>query len=224
MVIEGFYDSMVPITDADREAISDLPEVEAHYRDDIGFAGEERVAGSHAEALLSPSFNVRGLRSAGVGGGARNVIPTEATASVDVRLAAGNDPVDMLALIRRHFEGQGFVVLDREPTAAERRAHRHLACMRVHVGYPAARVPMDLPEAETIVRATEVASGRQAVRVPTFGGSVPLHHFDEVLGTPALILPIANYDNNQHAADENLLLDNLWYGVALWSVILSDQR
>jgi hypothetical protein len=60
--------------------------------------------------------------------------------------------------------------------------------------------------------------------MPTLGGSVPLHHFAEVLGTPTVILPIANSDNAQHAADENIRLGNLWYGIDLWSVLLGTRR
>ena len=36
-----------------------------------------------------------------------------------------------------------------------------------------------------------------------------------------MILPIANPDNNQHAADENLRLSNLWYGVDLFALLLT---
>jgi hypothetical protein len=31
--------------------------------------------------------------------------------------------------------------------------------------------------------------------------------------TPTITVPIANYDDNQHAANENLRLQNLWDGV-----------
>jgi acetylornithine deacetylase/succinyl-diaminopimelate desuccinylase-like protein len=57
--------------------------------------------------------------------------------------------------------------------------------------------------------------------VTTLGGSVPLHHFGEVLGAPTVILPIANPDNNQHAANENLRLQNLWDGIELYAAVLA---
>ena len=72
-----------------------------------------------------------------------------------------------------------------------------------------------------LLAVTARAAGRDAIALPTLGGSVPLHHFGEVLGVPAVILPIANPDNNQHAADENLRLGNLWYGVDLFSLLLT---
>ena len=106
------------------------------------------------------------------------------------------------------------------PTA-ERRAHRAIARLDARVGYPAARAPLDLPVVAHLRELATRAAGADAIALPTLGGSVPLHHFGEALGTPTVILPIANPDNNQHAADENLRLGNLWYGVDLFALLLT---
>lgn len=50
---------------------------------------------------------------------------------------------------------------------------------------------------------------------------MPLYLFTESLGKPAVVVPIANHDNNQHAADENLRVANLWYGVDLYAALLA---
>ncbi len=44
------------------------------------------------------------------------------------------------------------------------------------------------------------------------GGSVPLEVIEQALGTHTILVPIANYDNNQHSANENIRLQNLWDG------------
>ena len=36
-----------------------------------------------------------------------------------------------------------------------------------------------------------------------------------------ITLPIVNYDNNQHAADENLRIQNLWDGIETYVALLS---
>ena len=59
------------------------------------------------------------------------------------------------------------------------------------------------------------------LRVPTLGGTLPVFVFGQVLQTPAIIVPIANHDNNQHAPDENIRLANLWYGVDLYAELLT---
>lgn len=221
VTIERFYDDTRPIGEADRRAIEALPPIEETLRDQLGFAGSEVAEGSYAERLMLPSFNIRGMRAADVGSSARNVIPSEATASVDIRLAAGDDPDRMLDRVQDRLESKGYVVLDREPTPEERRQHRHLARMIRTPGYPAIRTPMDSPLAETLLGAARVAADRDVVALPTFGGSIPLYHFDEILDTPVAIVPIANHDNNQHAADENVRVANIWYGIDLWATLLT---
>jgi len=42
-----------------------------------------------------------------------------------------------------------------------------------------------------------------------------------VLRIPMISLPIANYDDNQHAADENLKLENLWDGIETYAALLA---
>jgi acetylornithine deacetylase/succinyl-diaminopimelate desuccinylase-like protein len=221
VTIEGFYDDTMGISDEDREAMAAMPQIERLLQDDLGFGGPEVEDQSYAERLLIPSFNVRGLEAAAVGEMARNVVPAEATASVDIRLAAGDHPDRMIDRVEAHLVHAGYHVLDRAPTYAERRAHRRLARLIRAFGYRAARIPMDSPLALILLEACRLASRTDVVALPTFGGSVPLYLFEEILNAPVAILPIANHDNNQHAPDENLRIANLWYGVDLWATLLT---
>lgn len=220
VVIDGFYADTMPISDADRAAIAAVPDVEEQLLTDLGVGGPESDRGL-LESLMVPSFNFRGIRAADVGDAGRNVIPAEASASVDIRLAAGDDPERILARVRAHFERAGYHLIDREPTAEERRRHRHLARFVSSPHYRAVRIPMDSPLATTLLDVCSIAAGDDVVALPTFGGSMPLYLFEDLLGAPVVILPIANHDNNQHSSDENIRLANLWYGIDLWSVLLT---
>jgi acetylornithine deacetylase/succinyl-diaminopimelate desuccinylase-like protein len=53
------------------------------------------------------------------------------------------------------------------------------------------------------------------------GGSVPMYLFTDVLKSPVVGVPIVNHDNNQHAANENLRLQNLWDGIEVFAAILT---
>jgi len=53
------------------------------------------------------------------------------------------------------------------------------------------------------------------------GGSVPMYIFED-LGLPWIGVPIVNYDNHQHGADENLRLGNFWQGIETYAVLLAD--
>jgi acetylornithine deacetylase/succinyl-diaminopimelate desuccinylase-like protein len=221
VTIDGFTADTRPPSPAEQAALDALPPVEAGLLDRFGLAAAEAPGSRLADRLMLPSLNVRGLRAADVGAAARNVIPAYATASIDIRLAAGDDPQRMLDRVRDHVRGRGYLVLDREPTAAERREHRTIARLDARVGYPAARAGAELPVVGHLLELTAAAAGEPAIALPTLGGSVPLQHFGQALGAPAVILPIANPDNNQHAADENLRLGNLWYGLDLFALLLT---
>ena len=221
VTIDGFYADTSPIGDADRAAIDALPPVEDRLKAELGFGGPEVVEARYADRLMLPTFNIRGLSAAAVGSDVRNVVPADATASIDIRLAAGDVPDRMLERVEAHLVANGYHVLDREPTTEERREYRRLARMTRASGYRAARIPMDSPLAETLLGVCEIASGETAVALPTFGGSIPLYQFEEILDAPVAILPIANHDNNQHAPDENLRVANLWYGIDLWATLLT---
>ncbi len=222
VLIDSFYDSTAPIGPAERQAMETLPDYDDELRRELGLAATEADNASLAERLLIPSLNVRGMTSGATGDAARNVIPTTATASVDVRLAKGNDPVAMLDLVEAHVRAQGYyLVVDREPTDTERLEHARVARFDRRGGYPAARTEVGLPAVEPIVEAARRASPDPLVLVPTMGGSLPLYLFTDLLDRPIVIVPIANHDNNQHAPDENLRIANLWFGIDLMGELLT---
>lgn len=70
--------------------------------------------------------------------------------------------------------------------------------------------------------ATEQHRG-PVVLLPTMGGSVPLGAMERAADTHTVTVPIANYDDNQHAANENLRLQNLWDGTATMASLLTMQ-
>ncbi|MGC2696518.1 MAG: hypothetical protein WA738_12080 [Candidatus Angelobacter sp.] len=59
---------------------------------------------------------------------------------------------------------------------------------------------------------------------PLLGGSVPMYLFTDLLKTPVVGLPIVNQDNNQHGANENLRLQNLWDGIEVFAGILAGEE
>ncbi|HEX5707087.1 MAG TPA: M20/M25/M40 family metallo-hydrolase [Pyrinomonadaceae bacterium] len=222
VTIAGWYDDVEPLGEAERRAIADAPAFDEELRRQLGIARAERVAPSLLEAINLPSLNVNGMTSAETGALARNVIPTTATAVLDLRLVKGNDVRRQVERLRAHIRAQGFHIIEREPTDDERARHALIARV-VHRagGYNAQRTPMDLPVSRAVVEAVQSVSREPVVRMPTLGGSLPLSIFEESLGARALItVPIANYDNNQHAEDENIRLQNLWDGIEIMAALM----
>lgn len=218
--IEGFYDSVEPLGAAEREALANLPAYDAELKRELGLARTEAEPAALAERLLLPALIVQGLASANVGPLARNVIPETATANVGLRLVKGNDPDHMLGLVEAHIRAQGYHIVRDDPSADDRLAHPRLARVVRLGGYPAARAPMDAPLVRDVVTAARRAAGGDLVLLPGMGGSLPLYLFTES-GAQVLVVPVANYDDNQHAPDENLRIGNLWYAIDLYGALLT---
>ncbi len=172
------------------------------------------------ELITEPSLNIRGMSSSRTGATASNVIPASATATLDIRLVKGMDPRVTQERILAHIRRQGFFVVSEEPTAAVRQSHAAVAKVTFARASEASRTPMDLPLAQEVVRRAEAARG-PAVKLPTMGGQLPLADVERPLHTRTIVMPIANYDDNQHTSNENLRLGNLWDAIELMAALLT---
>jgi acetylornithine deacetylase/succinyl-diaminopimelate desuccinylase-like protein len=220
VLIDGYYDDVTPLGDAEKKALAELPENDADLKSELGIAKPEGGGKKLVELIMQPSLNIRGLRSAYVGEQAQNVVPDRAEASLDARLVRGEDPQKKFNQIVAFIRKQGYYVIDREPTIDERRAHPLIAKIVNEGGYRASRTPMDLPVSKKVVEIVEGAAG-PAVKMPTLGGTAPMYIFEE-LGLPVIGVPIVNADNHQHSSDENLRLGHLWRGMEIYGAILAD--
>ncbi len=213
ILIGGFAEATRPATPAERAALAAAPSPDSALRDELAL-GRTEGSESLAASILRPAFNIRGIRGGAVGTAAANVVPTEATASVDIRLVPDLTPARAESLVVAHLRSRGYRVVADAPDAATRR--REPSLVRVaweRSGYAAYRTAMDAPVGRAVLRVLADAQERPPVAVPSLGGSLPLAVFGDVLGAPVVVLPIANHDDNQHAANENLRLQNLWDGV-----------
>jgi acetylornithine deacetylase/succinyl-diaminopimelate desuccinylase-like protein len=89
-------------------------------------------------------------------------------------------------------------------------------------GYPATRAPMTAPASRAVLQSVESVLGGPVIALPTLGGSLPMYMFEEVLKAPLIVLPIVNHDNSQHAANENLRVQNLWDGIAVYAGVIAE--
>jgi acetylornithine deacetylase/succinyl-diaminopimelate desuccinylase-like protein len=213
VTIAGFYDDVVPLSPAERDAIAAVPAPDADLRRDLALGWTEGGSATLTELIQLPSLNINGIRSADVGERSRNVIPSVATAALDLRLVLGNDPARQVEKVRAHVRAQGYEIFDREPTAEERLRFPKVAKLTSERGYPAERTKLEHP----LVRSLEAAFRKEGpfVLLPSLGGSLPLYLIRQELGAPSVVLGLWNHDNNQHAEDENLKLQNLWTAISV---------
>jgi len=122
--------------------------------------------------------------------------------------------------ILQHIRKQGFYVTETEPSEDIRVANEKVCKVSVGDGYNASRTPMDSRLIQQVISAVEHARG-PVIKLPTMGGSLPLYAIEEILGAPAIIVPIANHDDNQHSYNENIRLQNLWDGIETMAALLA---
>jgi acetylornithine deacetylase/succinyl-diaminopimelate desuccinylase-like protein len=169
---------------------------------------------------MVPALNVRGIRVGGVQETGANVISTEAFASFDIRLVPAQRPEHIRDVMERHIAAQGYHIVRDAPDSATRARYPRIARLEWESGYPAQRAAMEGDFARALLAALSDGAPTPPLAVPTLGGSGPAYLFTEILGAPVVTLPLANYDNNQHAANENLRLGNLWDGIEMYAGLL----
>ena len=220
VIIEGFYDDVAPLSSNELEALANVPAIDAQLKQELGLADTEGSESLY-ERLLYPSLTLKGFSTGNVGALARNVIPSDATAALGIRLVKGCDPEKMLDLVETHIRNQGFHIVREDPDQETRMKYPKIAKVTRGSGYPASRTSMENPIAQQIIRRTRDVAGEDLILLPTLGGSLPLYLFTDVLNKPAIIVPVANHDNNQHAENENIRLANLWYAIELMGALMT---
>lgn len=224
VLVDGFYDDALPISDAARAYLEAGAFDEESLLEEPGIARTEWGPGAlYGEAVMVPALNILGLDAGTVGPGTRNAIPVRASAAIGFRVVPGMSLERLRERMTAHIEAQGYVVLDREPTDAERLEHTHIA--EVHwssAGYEAASTEAGHPLIGHLVELVDATSERPIRVVPLLGGSLPLAPISDVTNTPFAIVPMVNPDNSQHAPNENLRIGHLWDGIELYAAILAD--
>jgi acetylornithine deacetylase/succinyl-diaminopimelate desuccinylase-like protein len=216
ILIKGFYDNVRAPGAAEKEALAKIPDVEADLRREFQIASTEGDGKSLNELIMLPALNVRGIEAAHVGAQAANQIPTEARASIDFRLVPDETTESVKTLVERHIIEHGYTIVRDTPDAAARQNKAKVIKVVWDSGYPASRTPLDLPFS-TELAGIMTAAEHEPVLLPTSGGSLPIHLFEEASKAPVIVFPIANHDNNQHAANENIRLQNLWDGIEVFA-------
>ena len=220
VLVEHFYDQVEPLSALEKRAIADAPDIDSDLMRELWLGSTEGGGKKLTELITLPSLNIRGMASSRIGAQASNVIPSTASATMDVRLVKGMDPKTTAERVIEHIRKQGFFVTDQEPTREMRLSHPKVAMVVTGRYEAATRTSMDLPISQEVIRVVESARG-PAVKLPNMGGGLPLTSVERPLGTRTIVIPIGNHDNNQHSYNENLRLQNLWDGIELMAALIT---
>ena len=198
VIIEGFYDTITPISPAQQQMIEELefdPEElcrlygveKLKYDDKVEF---------YRHLMFLPTFTINGITSGYGGDGSKTIIPCHAKAKIDIRLVQGQKGLDIYEKVKRHIEKV-------DPTAVL----SEYSVMEASVTEPS------LPIIVKVREAVKEAYGVEPVNMPLAGGSLPNYVFTDILQMPTISVPYGNPDENNHAPNENFKLSCYFSGI-----------
>src|SRR5699024_6532113 len=75
------------------------------------------------------------------------------------------------------------------------------------------RTPAELEIVQTVKDAVGYACGKEPLVQPRMPGSLPDYVWTEILNTPSIIMPYANFDQRNHSPNENLKMEKFLNGI-----------
>lgn len=220
VLIEDYYKG-IEITPEINALLESVPDNKAEIDQNLGINKPEDVGANYQEALQYPSLNVRQIETSWKGDKPKTIIPEIAMANIDVRLVIETDGAEQLEKIKKHIEGQGFLVLDRDPTDEERLNTNKIVKFTADKGVNAFRTDIDSEFGNQLNKAITETFNEAPVIIRTMGGTVPIIPAIKVLNVPAIIVPMVNMDNNQHNPNENIRIGNIRQGIKICLAIFN---
>jgi acetylornithine deacetylase/succinyl-diaminopimelate desuccinylase-like protein len=201
ILIPGFYDDVVSLTDRERALLTELPFDEDDYRrriDATALTGEAGFTTLERRGAR-PTLDVNGIWGGFTGEGSKTIIPAHAHAKVSCRLVPNQDPEVIFASFKAFVE-------DIAPPTVR------LTVTSLGTGRPSL-TPVDHPATQAAARALEATFGRAPLYIRE-GGSIPVcATFEETLGLPVVLLGFDPPDQQAHAPNEWMDLNNYERGI-----------
>ncbi|MBY6276248.1 dipeptidase [Symbiobacterium thermophilum] len=211
ITVEGFYDSVRPLSDTDRAEIAAAAYPPAEYQSQTGvrgFFGEPEFT-PFERASARPTLEVNGIWGGFTGEGIKTVIPCEAHAKITCRLVPDQRPAEirekLLAHIRRHAPAYAEVTVDSLPGEAD----PYL-------------IPADHPAQQALVRVLTAVTGRRPAVTRGFGTVPVMGMVKRILGVETISLGTGQADERAHAPDEFYRLDSFARGQRAYVLLLHE--
>ena len=223
ITIADFHDDVRAATLDELTAARALSATDDSVRRSLGLTRTEAGGAALGERIMRPALNVRGIRAGGTGTTATNAMPTSAMVSIDFRLVPDQAPDRLRRVVDAHIRAQGYdVITDPAELAAP---HRSRARGPRAVGR---RLPQRAHRLRRARRGGAADGGGRRVRHahrsshPRSAARCRSSTSPTCSTRRCITLPTVNADNNQHAPNENLRVQNLWDAIALVAALVTE--
>ena len=201
ITISGFYDNVIELSEAERQALNEAPFDLQAYTEDLGI---EAVMGEEGYTTIErtstrPTLDVNGIWGGYIGEGAKTVLPSKAYAKISMRLVPNQTDQEIERKFTEHF-------LSIAPAGVR-------VVVRPHHGGLPYLTPTDSIEYEAASRAMEEAFGKKPI--PTRGGgSIPIVAlFEQELGVKSVLMGFGLDIDALHSPNESYGLFNYYKGI-----------
>jgi acetylornithine deacetylase/succinyl-diaminopimelate desuccinylase-like protein len=201
ITIPGFYDDVLPLSEADRAALNKAPFDLAEYKKDLGV---NDVWGEKGYTTLErtgtrPTLEVNGIWGGYTGEGAKTVLPSKASAKISMRLVPNQQSDKITQLFTEHFQKIA-------PAYVKVNVSAH------HGGEPVV-TPTDSVAYRAAQKAISESFGKEPI--PTRGGgSIPIVAlFEKELGIKTVLMGFGLDSDNLHSPNEKYDLANYYKGI-----------
>lgn len=201
VTIPGFYDDVRPLSKAERAAYKKLPWNDKAYAKDLGVKElyGERGYTTLERVWARPTLECNGIWGGYTGEGAKTVLPSKAFAKISMRIVPDQTSSRVAKLFEKHLKKIAPKTID-------------LKVRALHGGEPAI-TPIDSPGVQAAVAALEKGFGKKPL-YQREGGSIPVVvQFKQILGLDTVLLGFGLPDENAHAPDEHINIDNFFGGM-----------
>jgi len=211
ITVDGFYDSVVALSETDRQQIGEVPHDDEKYK---GWLGVDELFGEPGYTTIErtwarPTLEVNGIWGGFQGEGIKTVLPSEAHAKVTCRLVPDQDPGLIVEAITRH-------AADHIPPGASVRV-THL-----EGSAPPYLMPADHPGNKVAAEVLTELYGTPPYLVRS-GGTLPIcSYFRDIMGVYSLNFAFGLDDEDIHSPNEFFRLASFEKGQRAYVMLLEN--
>lgn len=201
VTVEGFYDDVVELSEADREMLGRAPFDIDEYKKSIGIPDVKGEAGytTQERQSIRPCLDVNGIVGGYTGEGAKTIIPSSARAKISMRLVPNQLSSKITELFKKH-------IMNIAPPYVNVEVFEH------HGG-DGFLIPISSPAYKAASRAISEVYGIEPVPARGGGSIAILAAMQQILRADPLLMGFGLERDTIHSPNESYLLSQLFKGM-----------
>ncbi|MDH5106534.1 M20/M25/M40 family metallo-hydrolase [Lentilactobacillus diolivorans] len=209
IAVDGFYDDIQKLTPAEEKATQSMDFDAEKVKENYGLTRPFIYDDPREELVNGTTMTINGLNAGYTGEGVKTIIPKEATAKLDCRLAPNQQPKKIAKLISDQLVKNGFddVKVD------------------YLLGEDAARSDLEDPFIQLNVKvANDVYTSEKVRLIPNMPGGGPMKQFQDSVHVPIVMVGIHYAGSHPHSPNENIRLSDYKQGTYFLAKLLNDYK